>query len=670
MGGLAGTRRIAQHRLEDRLAFRVERDDPQAGGRRFLAEATPNHHPFKGKRGSEIQFPPGIVARASLRDRPGRRIPRAVTVDRPSRIRSSRGRRLAGSARGGDIAAARNHLNLRQRQHSSLAGQLNAHKASDTMRQGGPDGRAHPGDHEIALGSTRSFAGQVGVGQRLETESRESLSGGRGDLHRRGVLGLPGSHFHAGLRVDRDGGAGGTPRFRRPRGDPQRVRREVPRPAPGGLRVDGTRGIHFRHQRSDLRIPPFARPLLLGGEELQQRRLVVPVGVLRLVEEGVHPEVVVQRDRVVLMRVALGARHRGAHPHRQSGVDPVDHRHCAELLVVGATLGVVHRVPVESGRDQLRARRLRQEVASDLLDGKTVEGQVGVERVDHPVAVRPDAAGLVVRVALRVGVARQVEPAARPMLPVGGFRQLPVDESLVGAGRTVGGERLHLLKRGRQPRQIKCHPARQCMATRLGLRPHAGPLEMRQDETVDRVARPRGIPHNRRLRSHRRLVGPMAGIGGSARDPAPKGVDLARRQLLPGLRRRHQFVGIRGDETLQQLTLVGLAGDDRKSATAQVLHRALPGVEPQPLLSALPAFLVRAMAKEAIVRKDWTDLAVEIGHVGREEGRGGREQGNRNGEQPHGRPNWAPAPPSRQLRRLEIPFPRDSRLQRVPLLRH
>ena len=51
--------------------------------------------------------------------------------------------------------------------------------------------------------------------------------------------------------------------------------------------------------------------------------------------------------------------------------------------------------------------------------GELVERHVVVERADDPVAVAPDGAVGVVGVALRVGVAGQVEPRLRPALAVG-----------------------------------------------------------------------------------------------------------------------------------------------------------------------------------------------------------------------------------------------------------
>ena len=51
----------------------------------------------------------------------------------------------------------------------------------------------------------------------------------------------------------------------------------------------------------------------------------------------------------------------------------------AELLVVGAALGVGQRVAVEGGGDELVVGRVGQQVAGQLFDGELVERLVRVE---------------------------------------------------------------------------------------------------------------------------------------------------------------------------------------------------------------------------------------------------------------------------------------------------
>jgi len=286
---------------------------------------------------------------------------------------------------------------------------------------------------------------------------------------------------------------------------------------------------------------------------------------------------------------------------------------------------------VESGGDELGASGVGQEVAGDLLDGETVKGQIGVERVDHPVAVGPDAARLVIGVALGVGVARQIKPAARPVLAVGGLRQLTIDVALVGSGRGVSDKRLHFLQRRRQAGQIQCHPAREHGTSGFRLRFDSRPLQRCDDEPVDRAARPSGVAHHRRLRPHRRLVGPVTRVGRSTRDPSPQGIDLGRSKRLTALRWRHQLIGVGRDQALQQFALVWLTGHDRERPAAQVLERTFAGIQPQALLPALSPVLVGPVTQETIVGQDRANVAVEIRHIGRASIQRGDKQGDHDG---------------------------------------
>ncbi len=57
-----------------------------------------------------------------------------------------------------------------------------------------------------------------------------------------------------------------------------------------------------------------------------------------------------------------------------------------DLILVGnrAALEVDHVVPVEAGGDLLLPRRVREQIAGELLDRELVEGQVAVEGARSP----------------------------------------------------------------------------------------------------------------------------------------------------------------------------------------------------------------------------------------------------------------------------------------------
>ena len=119
-----------------------------------------------------------------------------------------------------------------------------------------------------------------------------------------------------------------------------------------------------------------------------------------------HDTVVVRvQDRIILMGVALGAVHREAHPGSPGGAHAVDHGVETVFVGVDAAFFVQHRVAVEAGGDEVVWRGAGEEVAGELLDAELVVGQVGVEGLHDPIAVRPDRARAVLLEAVGVGVA-------------------------------------------------------------------------------------------------------------------------------------------------------------------------------------------------------------------------------------------------------------------------
>ncbi len=67
----------------------------------------------------------------------------------------------------------------------------------------------------------------------------------------------------------------------------------------------------------------------------------------------------------------------------------------------------------EAGGKALFSGSVGQEITCELPDGEVIPGNVAVERVDDPVSPRPHGAFTVALVAVRVCVARGVEPGPR-----------------------------------------------------------------------------------------------------------------------------------------------------------------------------------------------------------------------------------------------------------------
>ena len=228
-----------------------------------------------------------------------------------------------------------------------------------------------------------------------------------------------------------------------------------------------------------------------GQEGRRVRRARAVEALLRhLMEERVELVKLLRRDGIVFVVVALGATHRGAEPHGGRGAHAV-HDVFGEILVgVRAALVVGHHVAVETARDLLRPRRVRQQIAGELLDGELVERQVPIERRDDPLAPRPHLAQAVVVIAARIRVTRLVEPRHRHALAVSGPREQAIHQLLVSVRALVREEGVHVRDARWQAGQVQRHAADERLAFCLGLRLQAVLLQAREDELVHRVHRP------------------------------------------------------------------------------------------------------------------------------------------------------------------------------------
>ena len=161
------------------------------------------------------------------------------------------------------------------------------------------------------------------------------------------------------------------------------------------------------------------------------------------------------RQRVVLVRVALGASPSHPHPRLAGGGDAILHCGDTVFLVVRSTLGIVHRVAMEARGDELVGGGLGQQVPGELQNGKPVERQVLVQCSDYPVPIWPDRAEGVLLVAHRVRVAGKVKPHPRPALAERAGIQQSIHQGFVRIGRTVGHERIYRFGSGRETGQVK-----------------------------------------------------------------------------------------------------------------------------------------------------------------------------------------------------------------------
>ncbi len=327
--------------------------------------------------------------------------------------------------------------------------------------------------------------------------------------------------------------------------------------------------------------------------DFEQRLIVRLVLVGGLVEEGVELVELLLRDRVVLVRVALGAADGQPHPDLSGRGDAVLDGGVAKLLVVGAALGVGHRVAVEAGGDELILRGHGQQVACQLQDSEAVERHVGVQRPDHPVAVRPDGAQSVLLIALGIGIAGQIQPDACPALPeVGRVEQL-VHDLFVSFRGIVFEERLHQFRLRRQPGEIERYTANQRVA--VGLLRWLQPLffQTRQYEMIDRVARPTRVGNGGRIHPHGRLERPVPVVLRAVVNPLFEQFDLTRAEPL-AVGRHGVLLGLGSDDD----AAVGCVAGRDAGVTAGLAGGVLERIQPQVRLAGV---LVAAVAGQTLL---------------------------------------------------------------------
>ena len=197
------------------------------------------------------------------------------------------------------------------------------------------------------------------------------------------------------------------------------------------------------------------------------------------------------------MVVALGTGHGRAQPNRGRGVDPVDHILGEVLLGVGAAFGAGHSVAIESGGDSLIQGGVGQQVTRQLLHGELVEGLVGIESRDHPIAVLPHRSGKVDMVTVRVGIAGQIQPVHGHALAEVGRSQQPVHQLLVSPRALLGKKILDFPEGGRESNKVEGQAPNEGPAVRFRRGTYSFPFQPGQNEKIDGICWPALVLHLR-----------------------------------------------------------------------------------------------------------------------------------------------------------------------------
>ena len=271
-------------------------------------------------------------------------------------------------------------------------------------------------------------------------------------------------------------------------------------------------------------------------------RLVALITIGALVEEGVGTEIFVDRDRIVLVGMALRAGHRGAHEDGVGRIHAIDDGGVSEFFVARAAFVLGHRIAMEGRGDELVFGRLGQQVAGHLLDDELVVRLILVEGLDDPVAVGPDNSAGVGGITGAIGVAGEVEPLTGPVFAVSGLgEEMGDDVRVLGAGE---------------------------FCDFLGRPGQAFFLLAVCEEGVDGITFA-VLGHGR---TGDRLIGPMTSPRGALLDPFLEEGDLCGGNRLMLLGWRHDVIRVGRLDALDQFALVGFARQNNEVALAIALR--------------------------------------------------------------------------------------------------
>ncbi|MCG3120742.1 MAG: hypothetical protein ALAOOOJD_03570 [bacterium] len=144
--------------------------------------------------------------------------------------------------------------------------------------------------------------------------------------------------------------------------------------------------------------------------------LFVGVMIARIIEECHEFVILFMTKRIVRVAVTLHASEGCALQRFPRRVHTINHCGDAKLFVIGAALIVGHRVAMERRGNKLRFSWIRQQITRKLLGEKLIIRFIVVKRTDYPIAVAPDAAGIIALVTFGIGIAREIKPHRGPTL--------------------------------------------------------------------------------------------------------------------------------------------------------------------------------------------------------------------------------------------------------------
>ena len=371
--------------------------------------------------------------------------------------------------------------------------------------------------------------------------------------------------------------------------------------------------VEARLRRGDLGVEARELGSLRVGRqrELRAPRAYAAIGnescLLDVGEERLHRVEVPREERIEFVVVAFGAAERAAEPHGAQRAHAIGAVLREVLLGLKAAFGRRAIQPVVRRRDALLGRRVRQQVAGDLLARELIERLVASKRPQHVIAIRPRGNRVVAVESGGIRVADAIEPVHRALLGVVRRGQKPVDGSFVRVGRRVGDERAHLVGCRQQAGQIERHAAEQRPFVGLMRRSESLAPQAILNEEIDRIPDAPGLDGGSQRRTLHRLIRPMSLVDRPFGDPPADRVLLRVGQILVRVLGRHH-VGAGCENALDDLALVRIAGNDRQASRASGPGGLFADVEAHLRFPRVP---VGPVAAEAGIRHDRPHVAIE-----------------------------------------------------------
>ena len=238
----------------------------------------------------------------------------------------------------------------------------------------------------------------------------------------------------------------------------------------------GFRGVVLREQRAgfrDARLQLRALRCLFRAEHFHEglkgalgiRQLRVQSRLFVGIEVSVERVVLILRDRIELVVVTTSTVHRQTKEHRGRRAGAIGCVFDEVLLIDRAAFIRDHMVTVEAAGHFVFLRGFGQQIARNLRDHELVEGHVVLVRLQHPIAPRPQRAPRIHVNAVRIGVARSIQPRQGHALGIARAVRLLGHELLCQALPAIRLRRSHVaghfFRRGRQTSQIQVQAAHQ-----------------------------------------------------------------------------------------------------------------------------------------------------------------------------------------------------------------